>query len=260
MDCCEVLVVDSRKGYTMNRKKNKFKNVAELMVNDYLTLEKMTGDNRKGIPYTALGKKYGIDSSAAGNIWRGVRAVMLNRYDETMYGGAAKAMVVEGAASRIDTMTYKDVDEEFGVRGNAGMMILIGVAAAVDNITLKDESDFEKEVDSILLGPKPLRKPEGKTTPKSITASRTIYERDPEVKAWVLRRANGKCELCHEEAPFVKSNGLPYLEVHHIVQLALGGPDTIENTVAVCPNCHRALHFADEKNELANELRRVKRS
>ena len=30
----------------------------------------------------------------------------------------------------------------------------------------------------------------------------------------------------------------PYLEVHHVIQWVDSGPDTPENCVAVCPNCH----------------------
>ncbi|MGH8437576.1 MAG: HNH endonuclease [Pseudomonas sp.] len=32
-------------------------------------------------------------------------------------------------------------------------------------------------------------------------------------------------------------------EVHHKVRLADGGLDTVENAIAVCPNCHRQAHF-----------------
>ncbi|WP_342542729.1 HNH endonuclease signature motif containing protein [Paenisporosarcina sp. FSL H8-0542] len=35
----------------------------------------------------------------------------------------------------------------------------------------------------------------------------------------------------------------PYLEVHHIKRLADNGEDSVENAIAVCPNCHRELHF-----------------
>ncbi|WP_429628901.1 HNH endonuclease [Tunturiibacter psychrotolerans] len=42
----------------------------------------------------------------------------------------------------------------------------------------------------------------------------------------------------------------PYLECHHIVWLARGGDDTIENTVAMCPNCHRRMHVLDDRRKL----------
>ncbi|MCD9544043.1 hypothetical protein GLP24_04155 [Photobacterium carnosum] len=45
-------------------------------------------------------------------------------------------------------------------------------------------------------------------------------------------------------APFTKkSNGEPYLEVHHIKPLSQGGEDSLENVKAICPNCHREMHF-----------------
>ncbi|WP_080666815.1 HNH endonuclease signature motif containing protein [Variovorax paradoxus] len=40
-----------------------------------------------------------------------------------------------------------------------------------------------------------------------------------------------------------KATGDPYLEVHHITPLALGGDDTVDNAWALCPNCHREKHF-----------------
>jgi 5-methylcytosine-specific restriction protein A len=71
-----------------------------------------------------------------------------------------------------------------------------------------------------------------------------IYCRNPDVVAEVLMRANGLCERCERPAPFLRlSDGSPYLESHHTIRLADEGPDTVENTVALCPNCHRETHY-----------------
>lgn len=71
-----------------------------------------------------------------------------------------------------------------------------------------------------------------------------IYTRNPDVVAESLFRAAGICESCRKPAPFNrKMDGTPYLEVHHKLSLANGGEDTLENTIAVCPNCHRRKHF-----------------
>ncbi len=60
----------------------------------------------------------------------------------------------------------------------------------------------------------------------------------------MLNRANGICEKCKQKAPFIrKKDNTPYLEVHHKQQLSEGGDDSVENAIAVCPNCHRELHF-----------------
>ncbi len=70
------------------------------------------------------------------------------------------------------------------------------------------------------------------------------FKRNADVVATVLERANGICEYCKEDAPFLRAkDNTPYLEVHHMIRLADGGEDNIENAIAVCPNCHRKLHF-----------------
>lgn len=70
------------------------------------------------------------------------------------------------------------------------------------------------------------------------------YRRNPDVIAEVLLRAKGICEQCNSEAPFIRrKDNSPYLEVHHKQTLAKGGEDTVENSKALCPNCHRKAHF-----------------
>lgn len=80
--------------------------------------------------------------------------------------------------------------------------------------------------------------------PDKIEMNLTILKRNPDVIAEVLERANGICENCGKPAPFYRaSDGSPYLEIHHHFRLADGGEDTVENAIAVCPNCHRELHY-----------------
>ncbi len=80
--------------------------------------------------------------------------------------------------------------------------------------------------------------------PSKSTVTSMVYIRNPDVVAEVLLRANGVCERCHKDAPFIrKKDNTPYLEVHHTRQLADGGEDTVENAEALCPNCHREAHF-----------------
>lgn len=80
--------------------------------------------------------------------------------------------------------------------------------------------------------------------PESVPIVTTAFKRNPDVIVEVLARANGLCELCGVPAPFLRASDLsPYLEVHHKIPLADGGDDTVENAIAVCPNCHREEHF-----------------
>jgi len=98
--------------------------------------------------------------------------------------------------------------------------------------------------------------PPGSKQPVRVETTTSAYVRDPAVKAWVLENANGKCELCLQPAPFTDAQGFPFLEVHHVTMLADGGADTISNAAALCPNCHRRLHFANDCTAAAATLRR----
>ncbi|PRO64560.1 HNH endonuclease [Alkalicoccus urumqiensis] len=74
------------------------------------------------------------------------------------------------------------------------------------------------------------------------------YERNKYLKAYVKKRAEGKCEFCGSNAPFQSDDGEPFLEIHHIIWLSRGGADDKFNTCAVCPNCHRKIHYFDDRD------------
>ena len=77
----------------------------------------------------------------------------------------------------------------------------------------------------------------------------TIYHRNPYLKEAVKRIADGKCQLCGKAAPFIDNYGEPYLEEHHVKKLSDGGADTIDNVVAICPNCHRKVHILNDRED-----------
>jgi hypothetical protein len=108
--------------------------------------------------------------------------------------------------------------------------------------------ELEKEVlESLTLAPK-IRSDALKKHPKipeKIRFITTGFKRNPHVIAEVLLRAKGICEKCSKPAPFIrKKDNTPYLEVHHKTMLSDGGEDTVENAIALCPNCHRQQHFS----------------
>ncbi|WP_317970559.1 NUDIX domain-containing protein [Paenibacillus sp. CCS19] len=81
--------------------------------------------------------------------------------------------------------------------------------------------------------------------PAKLTVTSNQFIRNSDVIVEVLLRAKGVCEKCRKPAPFIRASDLsPYLEVHHIIPLAEGGEDTVENAKALCPNCHREVHHA----------------
>lgn len=96
-------------------------------------------------------------------------------------------------------------------------------------------------------------KPAGVKKPRVRAAVVVHYDRETSVRSWVLRAAKGRCECCRKKAPFRTAEG-PYLEVHHVREIANGGSDTPSNTVAICPNCHRELHFGVDREDVKIRL------
>jgi 5-methylcytosine-specific restriction enzyme A len=87
-------------------------------------------------------------------------------------------------------------------------------------------------------------------------AKRLFYERSAAVREYVLRRAGGTCEACGGTAPFRRTDGTPYLEPHHTRRLSDGGPDHPRWVGAVCPNCHREIHYGENGDEKNQSLQR----
>ncbi|MEW4230600.1 HNH endonuclease [Priestia megaterium] len=82
----------------------------------------------------------------------------------------------------------------------------------------------------------------------------SVFPRSVYIKEFAKRMSKGICQLCDKKAPFIDKKGNPFLEVHHIHYLSQGGTDTIDNVVAVCPNCHRKIH----QLELEEDLKKIK--
>ena len=90
--------------------------------------------------------------------------------------------------------------------------------------------------------------------PKSIKSR--LYVRNQAVKRYALGRANGVCECCDKAAPFLTRNKDPYLEVHHLHRVSDGGPDIAKGVAAICPTCHRNIHFGIDGDAVNKRLRK----
>ena len=100
-------------------------------------------------------------------------------------------------------------------------------------------------------------KPKGNERPQRRIQQSTVFQRDSRIVACVEKRAKGHCEKCGEAAPFLRPNDEPFFEVHHIIPLSEGGPDTVENAVALCPNCHRECHHGKEAGQIREQLKQL---
>lgn len=85
--------------------------------------------------------------------------------------------------------------------------------------------------------------------PKQIVSISTGFYRNPQVAIAAKELADGSCDFCGKIAPFTDAEGNAFLECHHIDWLSRGGPDTLDNTVALCPNCHRRMHILDSEED-----------
>jgi len=92
-------------------------------------------------------------------------------------------------------------------------------------------------------------------------SKRNIYQRSRVVAHYVIMRSKGVCESCSTTAPFLKVDGQPYLEPHHINRVSDGGLDHPQFVAAICPNCHREIHSGangERKNlELAAKIKKA---
>jgi 5-methylcytosine-specific restriction enzyme A len=84
-----------------------------------------------------------------------------------------------------------------------------------------------------------------------------VRVRSVAIKLYALKRSNGICEGCDQPAPFFTANKQPYLEAHHIHRLADGGADHPNSVVALCPNCHRRAHYAEDGKQFNDYLDKV---
>jgi 5-methylcytosine-specific restriction protein A len=117
----------------------------------------------------------------------------------------------------------------------------------------------EEEVESITDAVLAKKAQDAPRMPKITSIVVESFARDRYVSEYAKRRACGKCDLCKRKAPFTSSNGKAYLECHHIDWLANKVSDSITNTVALCPNCHRKMHIVKDLNDIEALRERARR-
>lgn len=119
----------------------------------------------------------------------------------------------------------------------------------------EQEEEADKLPDSDL--EKIARRRSGESKRHGITS--VVYQRDPYISVYAKRRAKGRCDLCGKQAPFFDKHQKPYLECHHVEWLSRGGEDSVDNVVALCPNCHRRMHVLDSQSDIAKLEERLKK-
>lgn len=75
-----------------------------------------------------------------------------------------------------------------------------------------------------------------------------VPRRNLQCAANALKNANFKCEYNIEDRTFLRKNGNPYTEPHHLIPLSKYrdfnySVDVEENIVSLCSHCHNLLHY-----------------
>ncbi len=109
------------------------------------------------------------------------------------------------------------------------------------------EDDVENEYQKILQS-KLARQPVSSTTGQ--------YPRSALVAELAVKKAHYSCEVDATHQSFISaSSGKPFVEVHHLMPMGKQGGFNISldqeaNVIALCPNCHRAIHHANADTKL----------
>ena len=97
-----------------------------------------------------------------------------------------------------------------------------------------------------------------------------VVKKNPSVSRRAVAASGFNCAFDAAHKTFKRASGLPYMEGHHLIPCTSGNAekywkrfgrniDCIENIVALCPTCHRRIHFGSdaEKTEIIKELYKV---
>ncbi|MEA3227494.1 MAG: HNH endonuclease signature motif containing protein [Campylobacterota bacterium] len=86
-------------------------------------------------------------------------------------------------------------------------------------------------------------------------------KRDSSLILKVKERDQFRCVISKDHTTFY-SKGNPYIEAHHIIPMFQQKNysfklDTLENIISLCPNCHREIHFSDNKQEILEKIFKI---
>lgn len=154
-----------------------------------------------------------------------------------------------------DLISYLDVDYEvLFTRDNEN--IFIYNLSKLDDLNINKDEIEENIFSQIDINTLKEKVENINTDPIKVQRQINTYTRNNALRALVKVKSNYSCQIpsCNYIG-FKKSNGEKYIEIHHLAPLSQEGKDSIENTVALCPTCHRKLHYAHNKEELKENLK-----
>lgn len=143
-----------------------------------------------------------------------------------------------------ETIAYQPVIQELECKNYNDVSSLVDDLS--EDLAIKDASGYSDENDI---------KSSNNREPTLIEGDHTNHRftTDPRLGKTAIEMANFVCELDgidgHSHKTFESPNGHQYLEAHHLIPMKAQKDfpgknlDRLENIVAICPNCHRAIHY-----------------
>lgn len=135
-----------------------------------------------------------------------------------------------------------------------------GFQEAVENIASEQETDTDGVIAPSTTGPQP-------PPPKGKARGQSKFTRSPAVASRALAMSKAICALATVEEPHLSFISMRskrnYVEAHHLIPFSQQGEflhslDVEENITALCPNCHKMLHYgtgAEKAHALKTLLR-----
>ena len=195
---------------------------------------------------------FGEGQKGAMEFFRGNAAILhhwVNGKDLLLFSKSKNGLTFEGAFICEGHHTERAPDTQGNTR-DAIVFELRPLEAVIEAC----ESSSATEVHGALSDLRSRAFEAAKISPGRSAQTINAVDRSRVVRDYILLRAKGKCEDCGTNAPFVTSDGVPFLEVHHIRRLTDGGPDDPRFMIGVCPNCHRRAHYGVDATERNNEM------
>ncbi|VAW43490.1 hypothetical protein MNBD_CHLOROFLEXI01-2380 [hydrothermal vent metagenome] len=122
----------------------------------------------------------------------------------------------------------------------------------------KGDVDYQLAIEQNILVGSDLERGEIKTI---TLGERKTYYRDPRIARARFELAKYKCEFDSSHTTFPSTKGHPFVEAHHFIGISLQERfttplDTMNNVFALCPTCHKAIHYAriDYRSEVVSVL------
>ena len=156
-------------------------------------------------------------------------------------------------------LVFDEIKSKEGLKSDSALAQSLGVSRAFICAVRKNRKGVSNEMGTKLyqrLG-RPITEADLELFMSPRVQKLVARRTDLEAKELTLKRANGTCELCTNPAPFITRDGKPYLEIHHLLPVVLGGSSSANNLVALCPNCHRKLDMCPSVEDIMKTVARA---